>query len=124
MKTSKQKDYLIIDRSKWKTGTHGEGYSALLNAHGYLSCLGFRCYQMGIPKIILFGKGLPEDIDEYDIPGLINDNGYNTDLSDNAASINDCNTISDDERETLLINLFAKYDITVEFKGKYKHPSK
>lgn len=58
-KPKKVVDYLIIDRSKWRTGgdlAHvndnqtGKGYTALYNKQGFMCCLGFRCNQMGVPK--------------------------------------------------------------------------
>jgi hypothetical protein len=60
------KDYLIIDRAKWRTGGNspiqtGVGRTRLLNKEGYMCCLGFRCHQMGIPEKDLLKAGYTDD---------------------------------------------------------------
>jgi hypothetical protein len=121
------KDYLIIDRSKWRTGSHGKGITQLLNKEGYMCCLGFRCYQMGIPKKDLLGKKAPCSLSKnWEIPDLVDISlGCNTDLSQDAILINDKHTLINDkqstnkDREKQLTKLFSDYGITVEFTGSY-----
>ena len=117
------KDYLIINRAKWRTGgteddNTGEGYTALLNKEGYMCCLGFRCEQMGIPKENLLGISSPEDLsDDWDIPDLVND-CYDSSFSEKAMKIND-NYSDRNIREKEITEHFATIGITVEFTGKY-----
>ena len=123
------KDYLIINRSKWRTGGNtndsscktGEGYTALLNEKGYMCCLGFRCHQMGVPKKDLLGKGVPDELyDEWDIPDLVNEFGNDTNFTRQAVKINDNVSYTHEEREKKITEHFATIGVTVEFKGKYK----
>lgn len=121
------KDYLIINRSKWRTGGKtpsyktGEGCTALLNEEGYMCCLGFRCHQMGIPKKDLLGKGTPDGLsDKWDIPDLINAVGNDSDFTREAIRINDNISYTHEEREEKITEHFATIGVTVEFKAKYK----
>lgn len=115
------KDYLIINRKKWKTGSHGFGKTNLLNSDSrMMCCLGFRCEQMGIPKKDLEDKFYPSSLSrEYTIPGLINSKGCNTKFANKAIEINDNSNITSEVREKRLIALFKKVNIIVEFEGKY-----
>jgi len=121
-----EKDYLIIDRTKWRTGCFNEtrtglGTTQLLNKEGFMCCLGFRCLQMGIPKQHLMDVSMPCNLsDNWTIPDLLNLDGYNSDFCDRATNIND-NSSSTESKEVDLIDLFSEKGITVEFKGKYKH---
>lgn len=124
------KDYLIINRAKWRTGgttiyndySTGKGYTALLNEEGYMCCLGFRCEQMGIPKENLLGKSSPENLsDDWDIPDLIDFEGKNTSFVNEAIKINDNTMLLDKKtREKEIKEHFATIGVTVEFTGKYK----
>ena len=119
-----KKDYLIIDRAKWRTGANspietGVGQTQLLNKEGYMCCLGFRCHQMGIPEKDLLGMGSPGSIiTDWDIPDLINSRG-NTPFTAEAVRINDDSSITPEEREKRITKHFATIGVTVEFKGKY-----
>ena len=122
------KDYLIINRAKWRTGAHsidpsyrtGKSYTALLNEEGYMCCLGFRCHQMGIPKKDLLGISSPEDLsDDWDIPDLVNLKGNDTSFTDQAIRINDMGQ-EQNTREKEITEHFATIGVTVEFTGKYK----
>jgi len=116
---TKEKDYLIIDRSKWQNGGHKNGNTALLNSNGQMCCLGFRCKDMGIPESDLIRNVEPENLRErWYIPDLINKNGRNSSFAEKAIEIND-GLESLSERENALIEHFAKKDIIVEFTGKY-----
>ena len=120
-----KKDYLIIDRAKWRTGGYshiqtGEGGTALLNNDGFMCCLGFRCHQMGIPKKDLLGKEVPETLSKnWVIPDLIDSVGNDTDFTNTAIEINDDRDITREEREKEITEHFATIGVTVEFKGKY-----
>jgi hypothetical protein len=118
-----KKDYLIIDRSKWRQGSQASddaGLTQLLNSKGMMCCLGFRCEQMGIPREELLTETYPEDLSEnWDIPGLLAENGCHTFLTCEAIKINDNSKITNEKRETLLTELFKTDNIIVEFKGKY-----
>jgi hypothetical protein len=128
-----KKDYLVIDRAKWRTGGHsslnpshtGKGSTLLLNDEGYMCCLGFRCHQMGIPKQDLLGECTPEGLCElYTIPDLIySDDGdiwADTSFTNDAIGINDDSELSIKEREKAITEHFKKIDVIVEFKGRYK----
>ena len=124
------KDYLIIDRSKWRTGgdfsnnATGKGDTHLLNKQGFMCCLGFRCNQMGIPKKDLLDQPTPEHLAEsYDIPDLIKGDDYDgwqdTKFTNEAIRINDDNCITSKEREKAIKEHFATIGVTVQFKGEY-----
>lgn len=124
------KDYLIIDRSKWRTGGDmpgnrtGKSDTQLLNKQGFMCCLGFRCNQMGIPKKHLLDQATPENLsDLYDIPDLIKRDDYDrwedTKFTNEAIRINDNERITSKEREKAIKEHFATIGVTVQFKGKY-----
>jgi hypothetical protein len=124
------KDYLIINRAKWRTGgdptpigfSTGKGATALLNGEGFMCCLGFRCHQMGIPKKDLLSISSPGGITtDWDIPDLIDSRGDTT-FTNEAIGINDNCGITSEEREKQITEHFATIGVTVEFKGKYVKP--
>ena len=121
-----KKDYLVIDRPKWRTGNEGLnktgiGETKLLNEEGYMCCLGMRCYQMGVKKTDLVLANSPIDLSGlYTIPQLLK-GGSNSILSQMAIDINDNSITTPEEKEILITKLFAKHRITVVFKGKYKN---
>ena len=116
-----KKDYLIIDRSKWRTDSHGKGDTLLLNNEGYMCCLGFRCHQMGIPKKEILNICLPYYLSyKWIIPDLIDENGCTSQFSEDAAEINDDPDLTNKERERLIIEHFKTKDIIVKFVGRYK----
>lgn len=122
------KDYLIIDRSKWRSGDFsnnetGEGNTLLLNQEGYMCCLGFRCHQMGIPKENLINIGSPWELSfDWDIPDLLDEhvNYNNSDFTREAITINDDRFLTPSQREKKIKKHFATIGVTVEFTGKYK----
>ena len=120
------KDYLIINRPKWRTGgtegdRTGKGSTALLNKEGYMCCLGFRCEQMGIPKENLFDRANPFELsDKWDIPDLLNDIGNQTPFTREAIRINDNISYTPEYREEKITEHFATIGVTVKFTGKYK----
>ena len=120
-----EKDYLVINRAKWRTGDYshnetGKGETSLLNKEGFMCCLGFRCNQMGIPKKELLNIGVPAMLsDKFDIPDLINTLGNDSEFANEAMSINDDSSTTPKEKEKLITNHFAKKNIIVIFKGRY-----
>lgn len=129
------KDYLIIDRSKWRTGGDhnffksiqsmtGKGDTQLLNDQGFMCCLGFRCHQMGVPKKELLNMATPDCLNDWDIPDLLTTSPLGTVIDSKftteAIRINDNPDISSKEREKQIKEHFATIGVTVEFTGKYK----
>ena len=123
-----KKDYLIINRAKWRTGAKskaqtGKGDTALLNGEGFMCCLGFRCHQMGIPKKDLLEITCPFHLsDDWNIPDLINIFGGDSEFTCKAIQINDNSKLTSEEREKRITEHFATIGVTVEFKGKYVKP--
>lgn len=127
-----KKDYLIIDRAKWRTGgdlsypnATGEGSTLLLNDEGFMCCLGFRCHQMGIPKNDLLNVGTPGSLSGlYDIPDLIEGMYFgcfdNSRFASKAIQLNDDPFLTPEQREKAITEHFKTIGVTVEFKGRYK----
>ncbi len=120
------KDYLIIDRAKWRTGgwyyksKTGIGNTYLLNPQSFMCCLGFRCHQMGIPKEDLLLNPCPTSLSkDWNIPDLLTSRGNNSAFTVKAMKINDNSDITSEEREKQITEHFATIGVTVEFKGKY-----
>ncbi len=114
---------IIIDRSKWRTATHGEGRTQLLNEEGYKCCLGFICQQVSRRKIS--ENSYPCQIDRP-VKGLsYKSNAFNkildTELTSEAIAINDNEEINNKEREKQLKELFKKSGYyKLKFVGRYK----
>jgi hypothetical protein len=110
---------LIIDRARW-------GQSALLNKDGTMCCLGFLSKACGVHDEVMLDVALPrfDWIKEYNINKEF---GIGTALAIDrasaagaAAKINDDNSISKSEKETKLIELFAKNNINLSFIGEHR----
>jgi len=125
---------LIIDRKKWRSGgdnytnVREKGHTSLYNSYGYSCCLGFYCRQIGkIRNKVLLDTGSPENLDiknfnkiELLISRDSNNNVYdNSNFTDDAVSINDDSSLSNEEREEAIIEHFKKSNIEVVFKNKY-----
>lgn len=117
---------LIIDRTKWRTGSYGEtatgkGDTALLNKEGFMCCLGFECLRRGLNEDEILGQPEPEtmifdDRFEKDRFGdMVNDSGHNRSWVDQAISINDDMLTSLKEKEEKIQKIFAGQCIEVEF---------
>lgn len=117
---------LIIDRTKWRTGSAGEtatgkGDTALLNEEGFMCCLGFECLRRGFtedeisgqpePETMIFNEGFKKDR----FGDMVNDSGYNKSWVDEAISINDDILSTRDEKEEKIQKIFAGQGIEVEF---------
>lgn len=126
----------VVDRSKWRNGGTGEdfnisnkyGDTALLNQEGYRCCLGFVCNQLGVEDGMLEDIGQPDDIDLNDINNIdlstlvrIYDGAYElSELSERAITINDNGTLSVENRELKLIELFKEFGHELVFEGEYE----
>lgn len=123
----------VIDRSRWRCGSlgptaHGEGETALLNPHGFMCCLGFMALQLGVPTHAVIGAGVPSSVEkpyrEKLIGTLLNPEGENsgfdeTELATDGLEINDDESFTDQERESLLVGLCRQHGHELEFVGEY-----
>ena len=81
--TASQKIKVLIDRSKWRTGSWnpnrtGKGSTQLLNAEGYMCCLGFICSTVN-KSVGILGKFYGQNNYPLDkIDEVLKNNGYNT----------------------------------------------
>jgi hypothetical protein len=135
---------LVIDRSKWRTGGDidekehqtGEGETRLINAQGYMCCLGFYLKDVAkLNKKILIEQatpkwfiGLKEIYDNNDDVRLLvtklNDDHYvNSDFCQLAMHINDNVNLPSDEREEQLKTIFLEKGIEVSFINEYHKPN-
>lgn len=110
---------LVIDRAKW-------GTSALLSKDGTMCCLGFLSKACGVPDedmldvpyprfkwVDMFGVNTEFAARDFDVlvaPG--------TPAPTAAAAINDSSTLSMEQKETQLIELFANNGIELSFTGE------
>lgn len=98
------------------------GQGALIRDNGEMCCLGFLSKACGYSGKEMEGKSYPSiywDKVPERFRGL-SDAGADDALDDPgfiAAAINDKEDISQTEKETLLIELFSKYGITLSFYG-------
>ena len=106
---------LVIDRARW-------GTTALLNTDGTMCCLGFLSRACGVPYEQMLNVSFPR----Y---GWANEFGVNIEFvaeltADRvhrlAAEINDNTNYSKEQKETMLIDLFAKNGITLSFTGEHR----
>jgi hypothetical protein len=107
---------LIIDRARW-------GQSALLNKDGTMCCLGFLSKACGVHDEVMLGVAFPrfDWIKEYNINKEFGDRaGVYGGVAGEASKINDDNSISKSEKETKLIELFAKNNINLSFIGEHR----
>lgn len=109
---------LTIKRSEWYRGK-GSNFSRLVTDCGQKCCLGFEALACGVPYEELVYKPSPKCIsDKFSdkINHLLDSNfKRNSEFTFAAIAINDNPTLSEAERERLLIELFASQDIRVEF---------
>ena len=112
---------LTIQRSRW---LRGHPYSYLLNDEGDMCCLGFLCKDKGIrdkdilnmpgPWMLLALRPQLSDI----LSGLAfrdDDVRMNTTFSEDAIEINDDIDLSEENRESQLIDLFKEKGIELVF---------
>jgi hypothetical protein len=127
----KKKYKVVIDRSKWRTGSTYDSYkndevchstglgdTSLLNKEGFKCCLGFMTQQITRRKISDIAD--PSDC-PFSVPylnKLKDDCRMNTDLASRAIEINDDESTTLPEKESALKELFKDTPISLRFKGK------
>ena len=118
-----------IDRSKWRCGgegasAKGKGETELLNAQGYMCCLGqmmLKGYK--VPKKLLLGATIPEETGKVVGP-LTRNSGWlegmteDTPTTDKAMAINDRRELTQKQREQELRTLFREENIDLKFVGR------
>lgn len=118
----------FIDRSKWRCGgytglhIHGGGPTQLLNAAGYMCCLGQVSLQLGCKRAQIKNAQTPCGVSVFvhELHGvLLTDSGWATSLTVSAMDINDDSKLDDATRESKLAALFAKHGYTLTFTGEY-----
>jgi hypothetical protein len=119
---------LIIDRSKWRTGSLGKeptglGPSMLRNSEGFKCCLGFFCEQALGTEDIDMECGMPDlflrhNPSSREKLSLLVHGKFNSEFANQAARINDSGNTRK-VREDLLTDHFAEKGIEVVFEGQY-----
>lgn len=118
------KKEIVINRAKWKTATHGEGSTLLLNYYGYKCCLGFLVSQT--TKCKISSRYFPSHC-SCPPREFTKEEAKNEDCLENlAAKINDNPSLEDKEREKALIKLFSQKSklYKLKFVGKYNYEKK
>ncbi len=125
------KKSFTINRSTWRFGGYDKykqfGLTKLLNTQGYMCCLGSISEQCGVPRKDLLNIDYPYDLlsQHHDLVSFLREKptnsifANNTFLAQQAANINDNSNISNEERETRLIELFKTEGYTISFTGEY-----
>lgn len=120
------KKEIIIDRSQWRTGSNGphatgKGKALLCNDLGFKCCLGFITIANGVDctPTDRDGFSMPMYTGEV-IPGLTDliDVVRDTELSEQAAKINDEPSTTLEEKEKLLTELFKDSEYELKFVGE------
>lgn len=124
---------VTIDRSKWVRNISEDvvvkngnllisktaavlGDTSLLNDNGNMCCLGFICHQAGVPKTLLNNQGFPDALEHKRMPKYLVEGGCNTDVTTQAASIND--TFMDGKTRERKLKALFKDHVKLEFVGK------
>ena len=118
---------LTINRKEWLRG-EGDIASVLCRSlDNKKCCLGIALISGGVPEEYLIDMASPVDIRPLDMPDiyywLLEEEEEEIDTLINSSDtcrlmdINDDVTISDNEREALIIGIFAMHDIDVNFVG-------
>ena len=120
-----------IDRSKWLPHEMQNGYSALrtvetADCKTRMCCLGIYLEACDVSTHDMIDVGLPAEIlDKYKVPKglkwlLENNYNYGDTSADalNLAEINDDSTLTLEERETKIKEIFKKNKVKVTFKNK------
>lgn len=128
--------HFTIDRSKWICGSpaavglnfnnplspiknfHGKGFTELLNAEGFMCCLGQISLQLGCSKNEIQCQINPSSVAALRSTILMGNYSLSK-LSQGAIAINDCQKTSLEEKEESLIELFKEDGHTIEFIGEY-----
>lgn len=135
-----------IDRSRWRCGggdrgpdvypewMHGEGETMLLNDDGFMCCLGQVEEQLGVGLDRLLQVFKPSGLQvesilceiDHDAASVPDADGneagdiyIDTELASRAMSINDDETLDDENREHRLTALFETHGHTITFTGEF-----
>jgi hypothetical protein len=102
----------VVKRSEW---LRGNGGGRLLNDEGMKCCLGFRCEQAGIPLDNLRGKQLPYEVKgKSKLPWWLRSVNLEGKASQ-AAIANDAHSLTDEEREAEITEIFKNQGEEIEF---------
>lgn len=138
---------VTIDRSKWRTGNMsknqtGRGFTELLNAQGYMCCLGFCLQASKVAKKYLSSSNTPMRAvyaaklqGKVKLDNLFRSQGVkalayreeiivNTDLTSQAMRINDNVLTTPKQKEKELLELFKDSVFEIEFTGRYPRKRK
>lgn len=122
----------VVNRSKWRAGgwkenAIGEGPTSLRNSEGFMCCLGHCALQLGAKPKEIIECAMPNEIadknGEYKILPIITtkvsgqEYAEYSSLSEQAAEINDDDTLTQVQRERKLKSLFSKFKHELEFVG-------
>lgn len=121
-----------INRARWRAGeggayteSCGSGSTELLNQEGFMCCLGFATQQLARKKkYLILNEGDPSTLDFVVKPlnKRLDDGTIVLDeLSNAAITINDCEHTRLEQKEKELTELFAKYNLKLEFFGEYTY---
>lgn len=120
----------IVDRRKWLRGPYalskcGQATSYLLDVHGMKCCLGFRLDQDGVPSEALVGGRTPGHVynnssfsKETWLVDIADDGVFDSSgEAHKAMEANDNQSLTDEEREEIIKNIFEKNGEEIEFVG-------
>lgn len=121
---------IIIDRSKWRTGSYeknrtgGKGPTRLLNGDGAMCCLGFLSNQLGVPKESLLDVSTPSGINKPHIEKisvllLTSNQNSNSIFTNTAMKINDNYETTPEHKEIEVTKLFKEHGFEVEFINEF-----
>ena len=118
---------LTIDRKTWLRGK-GADASALLKSDGQMCCLGFYAKACGLTELQIMDKPAPASVGmvnkpEWDL--LFRGDQYHHEtntidlmlVNDRIVSTDSNYALNELDRESSIIDLFAKYGVEVEFVG-------
>lgn len=109
-----------IERSKWSRGKGNDVYNYLLDAEGKMCCLGFYALACGFSTNEIQDIESPEQVSRCNWDTFLVSKGFRTDKqTEDAATLmatNDSSKISDEERESIITDIFKKHNIDVTFK--------
>lgn len=111
------KNKLTIDRTKWLRGEGSRPSKLLRPEDGKMCCVGFYCLANGIPEAKISNEAWP-GTDWSLIPSmqwLVAPYIIQSKMEQNLSWLNDTQEITEDERELLIAELFAKHDVEVRF---------
>ena len=117
---------LVIDRLKWLRGSR-HGISRLHRYDGLMCCLGFECLRRGAEIDDIRDMASPAALAKWSpslaaslVGDLIVEEGKrwgNTQECIEAMEVNDETKISDQQRESILVNIFAAWGVELTFES-------